>query len=101
LDNKKGLFLSKAKKLIDDPDSVLCLLYNKMKKTNYDEEKSKNKLSLKNQFIEYKKDLNKLEHRVRLELFNLKKQTAIGRENNIKGRIISTNTFFNLAFGDC
>ncbi len=97
--NKNDLFINKAKRLIDEPDSVVYLLYKKMKDVKFDEEKSKNKLNLKNQFIEYKKDLNNLEERVRLELFNLKRQAVIGRENNIKGRIISTNTFFNLAFG--
>lgn len=99
-DNKKDLMIGKAKKLIDEPNSFVCLIYNKLKNTNFDEERNKKKLNLKKKFIEYKKDLNKLEQRVRYELFNLKKQTAIGKENNIKGKIISTNTFFNLAFGE-
>ena len=68
-----------------------------IKNQEFDENGNIKKKALKKRFIEYKKDLNKLEQKARLELFNLKKQRVIGNEIN-KGRIISTNTFFNLAF---
>ena len=56
------------------------------------------KLDLKRRFLEYKKDLSKLEQNARFQLFNLKKERIIGNEINMKGKINSTNTFFDLAF---
>ena len=85
-----------GKKLIDNPNSILYLIYNRMKLQN-DEEGNLKKYNLKQRFLDYKKDINKLEESARFELFNLKKQRAIGNEVNMKGKIISTNTFFDLA----
>ena len=74
-------------------------MFNRIKNQQFDEEGNLKKLDLQKRFSEYKKDLNKLEQKARFELFNLKKQRAIGNEINMKGRVISTNSFFNLAFG--
>ena len=75
-------------------------MFNKMKKSNFKEMQNSKSYDLKKKIIEYKKELNKIEQRARLELFNLQKQIVIGNEVNIKGKIISTNTFFDLAFRD-
>ena len=88
-----------AKRLIEDPNSFIYLMFNRIKNQQFDEEGNLKKLDLQKRFSEYKKDLNKLEQKARFELFNLKKQRAIGNEINMKGRVISTNSFFNLAFG--
>ena len=88
-----------AKKLLDEPNSFLYLMFNKIKNQKFDEDGNPQKMDLKKRFSEYKKDLNKLEQKARFELFNLKKQRVIGNEINMKGRVISTNTFFTLAFG--
>ena len=88
-----------AKKLIDNPNSFVYLMFNKIKGCKFDEEGNPLKLDLKKRFNEYKKDLDKLEQKARYELFNLKKQRVIGNEIAMKGRINSTNTFFTLAFG--
>ena len=88
-----------AKKLVDEPNSFLYLMYNKIKNQKFDDEGNPQKMDLKKRFSEYKKELNKLEQKARFELFNLKKQIVIGNEINMKGRVISTNTFFTLAFG--
>ena len=85
-----------GKKLIDNPNSILYLIYNKLRLQN-DEEGNLKKYNLKQRFLDYKKDINKLEESARFELFNLKKQRAIGNEVNMKGKIISTNSFFDLA----
>ena len=74
-------------------------MFDKIKGRKFDEEGNLLKLDLKKRFSEYKKDLNKLEQKARFELFNLKKQRVIGNEINMKGRVISTNSFFSLAFG--
>ena len=74
-------------------------MFNKMKNSKLDECENQKKFNLKRRFYEYKKDLNKLEQRARYELFNLKKQRVIGNEINMKGKVISTNTFFDLAYG--
>ena len=84
-----------AKKLIENPNSFMYLIYNKLKKQRL-EEKNK-KLDLHRRFEEYKKDLKNIEQSARFEVFNLKKQRIIGNEVNMKGKIISTNTYFNLA----
>ena len=73
----------------------MYLIYNKLKKQRL-EEKNK-KLDLHRRFEEYKKDLKSIEQSARFEVFNLKKQRIIGNEVNMKGKIISTNTYFNLA----
>ena len=73
----------------------MYLIYNKLKKQRL-EEKNK-KLDLHRRFEEYKKDLKNIEQSARFEVFNLKKQRIIGNEVNMKGKIISTNTYFNLA----
>jgi hypothetical protein len=86
------------KNLLDNPDSVIYLLYQRMKKYHFDHEGNMKKLDLKRRFLEYKKDLNKLEQNARFQLFNLKKERIIGNEIKMKGKINSTNTFFNLAF---
>jgi hypothetical protein len=39
-----------------------------------------------------------LEQNARFQLFNLKKERIIGNEIKMKGKINSTNTYFNLAF---
>ena len=88
-----------AKRLIEDPNSFIYLMFNRIKNQQFDEEGNLKKLDLQKRFSEYKKDLNKLEQKARFELFNLKKERAIGNEINMKGRVISTNSFFNLAFG--
>lgn len=88
-----------AKKLIDNPNSFVYLMFNKIKGHKFDEEGNPLKLDLKKRFNEYKKDLDKLEQKARYELFNLKKQRVIGNEIAMKGRINSTNTFFTLGFG--
>ena len=88
-----------VKKLIDNPNSFIYLMFDKIKGRKFDEEGNLLKLDLKKRFSEYKKDLNKLEQKARFELFNLKKQRVIGNEINMKGRVISTNSFFSLAFG--
>ena len=96
-DKKEMSAYNKAKTLIDNPNSFIYLIYSKIKNQHFDEEGNIKKLDLKKRFSEYKKELNKIEQKARLELFNLKKQRVIGNEIN-KGRIISSNTFFNLAF---
>ena len=88
-----------AHKLIDDPNSFVYMMFNRIKDQKFDEEGNLKKIDLKKRFSEYKKDLDKLEQKARFELFNLKKERAIGNEINMKGRVISTNSFFNLAFG--
>ena len=99
-DNKvESITYNKARQLIDNPNSFVYLMFNSIKDKKFDEDGNIKKLNLKKRFTEYKKDLNKLEQKARFELFNLKKQRAIGNEINMKGRVISTNTFFNLAFG--
>ena len=100
-DQKESITFNKAKELIDNPNSFIYLMFNSIKDQKFDEEGNIKKLDLKRRFNEYKKDLNKLEQKARFELFNLKKQRAIGNEINMKGRVISSNTFFNLAFGGC
>ena len=87
-------------KLFDNPNSFVYLMFNEMKRPKFNEFESQTSFIIKRRFNEYKKDLNKLEQRVRYELFNLKKQRVIGNEINMKGKINSTNTFFDLAFGD-
>ena len=89
----------KIKQLIDNPNSFVYIMFNKMKNSKLDEYENQKKFNLKRRFYEYKKDLNKLEQRARYELFNLKKQRVIGNEINMKGKVISTNTFFDLAYG--
>lgn len=97
--NEKELYAyNKAKDLINNPDSALYVLYQKVKKQKFDKEGNIKKLDLKKRFEEYKKDLNKMEQSARFELFNLKKDRIIGNEINMKGKITSTNTFFGLAF---
>ena len=91
------LTYNKAKKLIDDPSSFIYILYNKVRMQKFDEEGNPKKLDLKKRFEDYKKDMTKMEQNARLELYNLKKQRIIGNEINMKGKIISTNTQFNLA----
>lgn len=88
-----------GKKLIDNPNSFIYLMFNKLKNRQFDEEGNIKKMDLKKRFLEYKKDLDRLEQKARFEIFNLRKERAIGNEVNMKGRIISSNTFFNLAFG--
>ena len=98
IENKKNsLTYNLAKELIDNPNSFVYLLYNNIRSQKYDEEGKPRKLDLKQRFLDYKKDLNKLEQSTRFELFNLKKERAIGNEVNMKGKVISTNSFFNLA----
>ena len=96
-DKKISMAFNLGKKLINNPESVLYLLYNKIKIHKLNKEGNQRKYDLKQRFLDYKKDLNKLEQSARFELFNLKKQRAIGNEVNMKGKVISTNTFFNLA----
>ena len=96
-DVKESKTYNKAKILIDDPNSFVYLMYNRIKNQKFDDDGNIKKLDLKKRFIEYKRDMFKLEQKARFELFNLKKQRVIGNEIN-KGRVISTNTFFNLAF---
>lgn len=96
-DIKESKTYNKAKILIDNPNSFVYLMYNRIKNQKFDDDGNIKKLDLKKRFIEYKRDMFKLEQKARFELFNLKKQRVIGNEIN-KGRIISTNTFFNLAF---
>ena len=86
-----------AKKLIENPNSFMYLIYNKLKKQSLEAKKKTKKLDLHRRFEEYKKDLKYIEQRARFEVFNLKKQRIIGNEVNMKGKIISTNTYFNLA----
>jgi hypothetical protein len=95
---KELLAYNKAKDLVNNPDSVIYVLYQKIKKQKFDKEGNIKKLDLKKRFEEYKKDLNKLEQSARFELFNLKKERIIGNEINMKGKVNSANTFFNLAF---
>ena len=97
---KESIAYDKIKNLIDEPNSLIYLMFNKMKKSNFKEMQNSKRYDLKKKIIEYKKELNKIEQRARLELFNLQKQIVIGNEVNIKGKIISTNTFFDLAFRD-
>ena len=99
-DKKKILSYEKIKNLFDEPNSFIYLIFNKMKNLNLEEMENLRKLDMKKRFNEYKKDLNKLEQSARYELFKLKKQIVQGKEAGIKGKIVSTNTFFNLAFGD-
>ena len=86
------------KSLLDNPDSTIYLIFQRIKKYHFDREGNMKKLDLKRRFLEYKKDLSKLEQNARFQLFNLKKERIIGNEINMKGKINSTNTFFNLAF---
>ena len=87
--NKKELLAyNKAKNLVNNPDSVIYALYQKIKKQKFDKNGNIKKLDLKKRFEEYKKDLNKLEEGVRFELFNLKKERIIGNEINMKGKIL-------------
>ena len=86
-----------AKKLIENPNSFMYLIYNKLKKLRLEEKNKTKKLDLHKRFEEYKKDLKSIEQSARFEVFNLKKQRIIGNEVNMKGKIISTNTYFNLA----
>ena len=95
---KELLAYNKAKDLVNNPDSAIYVLYQKIKKQKFDKEGNIKKLDLKKRFEEYKKDLNKLEQSARFELFNLKKERIIGNEINMKGKVNSANTFFNLAF---
>ena len=95
---KELLAYNKAKDLVNNPESALYVLYQKIKKQKFDKEGNIKKLGLKKRFEEYKKDLNKLEQTARFELFNLKKERIIGNEINMKGKITSANTFFGLAF---
>ena len=97
---QETIVYDKIKNLIEEPNNLIYLMFNKMKKSNFKEMQPSKRYDLKKKIIEYKKDLNKIEQRARLELFNLQKQIVIGNEVNIKGKIISTNTFFNLAFRD-
>ena len=85
------------KSLLDNPDSVIYLLYQRIKKHHFDQEGNLKKLDLKRRFLEYKRDIFKLEQNARFQLFNLKKERVIGNDINMKGKINSTNTFFNLA----
>ena len=99
-ENKKKSLVSYniIRSLLDNPDSAIYLLFQRIKKYHFDQEGNMKKLDLKRRFLEYKKDLNKLEQNARFQLFNLKKERIIGNEINMKGKINSTNTFFNLAF---
>ena len=99
LDKIAKIKYDKIRKLIDNPNSFLYIMFNKMNKQKFEDTEINNKLYMRKKFEEYKKDLNKLEQKARFELFNLKKERIIGNEINLKGRIISTNTFFDLAFG--
>ena len=101
-DNNKDINIkkfNKLKNLIDEPCSLICLMYNKMKNSKINEMANFKKSNLKQKICECKKDINKLEQRARYQIFNLRKQVVIGNENKIKGKIISTNTFFDLAYG--
>ena len=98
-DKKKSLTYNKIKKLIDEPSSFVYLMYNQMQRLKLKKKENVKNISLKNRIREYKKDILKLEQSARYQIFNLKKQVAIGAEDTIKGKIISTNTFFDLAFG--
>ena len=95
---KELLAYNKAKNLVNNPDSVIYALYQNIKKQKFDKDGNIKKLDLKKKFEEYKKDINKLEQSARFELFNLKKERIIGNEINMKGKVNSANTFFNLAF---
>lgn len=86
-----------AKKLIENPNSFMYLIYNKLRKQRLDEKNKIKKMDLHRRFEEYKKDLKNIEQSARFEVFNLKKQRIIGNEVSMKGKIISTNTYFNLA----
>ena len=98
-DEKERIVYDKIKKLIDEPSSFIYVMYNKMKRSKLRQIDNLKKISLKNKIREYKKEIVKLEQKARYQIFNLKKQVAIGAEDTIKGKIISTNTFFDLAFG--
>ena len=95
---KELLAYNKAKNLVNNPDSVIYALYQKIKKQKFDKDGNIKKSDLKKRFEEYKRDLNKLEQSARFELFNLKKERIIGNEINMKGKVNSANTFFNLDF---
>lgn len=99
-ENEKKSLLSYniIKSLIDNPDSIIYLLYQRIKNNRFDQEGNIKKLDLKRRFLEYKRDIFNLEQNARFQLFNLKKERVIGNEINMKGKINSTNTFFNLAF---
>ena len=99
LDKIVKIKFDKIKDLIDNPQSFLYLMFNKMKNSKFEYLENNNKLYFKKKFSEYKKDLDKLEQNARYELFNLKKQRTVGNEINLNGRVISSNTFFDLAFG--
>ena len=98
-EKKKRYSYNKIKNLFDEPCSLINLMFNKMKNSKMTEMENQKKLNLREKILEYKKELNKLEQRARIQIFNLRKQVAIGHEDMIKGKIISTNTFFDLAFG--
>ena len=95
--DKKNSTYFLAKQLIENPNSFMYLIYNKLKKQKLEEKNRTKKLDLHRRFEEYKKDLKNIEQSARFEVFNLKKQRIIGNEVNMKGKIISTNTYFNLA----
>lgn len=94
---KELLAYNKAKNLVNNPDSAIYVLYQKMKKQKFDKDGNIKKLDLKKRFEEYKKDLSKMEQSARFELFNLKKERIIGNEITMKGKISSANTYFSLA----
>ena len=98
-DTKKSLIYNKIKKLIDEPSSFVYLMYNQMQRLKLKKKENVKNISLKNRIREYKKNILKLGKSAQYQIFNLKKQVAIGAEDTIKGKIISTNTFFDLAFG--
>lgn len=86
-----------AKKLMENPNSFMYLIYNKLKKQKLEEKNKTKKMDLHKRFEEYKKELKSIEQSARFEVYNLKKQRIIGNEVSMKGKIISTNTYFNLA----
>lgn len=102
IDNDGPLSEKRMKlKIMNSPDSFLYYIYYCIKRgLKYKEPRIfLSKMKMRDKFRYYKKDLEGLEQKANFEVFNLKKQRAIGSDARLKGRIISTNTFLDLAFG--
>lgn len=88
-------FKQKEIELLDNPNSVLYQLFQGTKeiKKNFG---NYNIYKKKEQIKEYKNFINKGEKEAVKQLFLLHKDIEIGEQEKIKGRVISSNTFFDL-----